>query len=88
MVVGVWFRLRDGVAVGWQVWASLVAVMVLFSWLWTGAVGGLSWMACVVFASMGEEPTGGAAEGWLVWVAVRRVAVRRCRMWCMMLIAG
>ena len=51
---------------------------------WIGCCRG----ACVVLSSVGEEHVGGAAEGWLVWDAVRKVAVRRCRMWCMMLVVG
>jgi hypothetical protein len=44
--------------------------------------------ACVVLSSVGEVHAGGAAEGWLLWDAVRKVAVRRCRMWCLMLVVG
>jgi hypothetical protein len=77
LVGGVWFRLRGGVTVGWQLWCGSVGCGL---GPWVGCGGGR------VCCSPLWVPTGGTVGGWLVWGAVRRVAVRRCRMWCVMLV--
>ena len=42
----------------------------------------------MVVSGVEEGPGGGLVRGWLLEGVLIRVAVRRCRMCCMMLVAG
>ena len=53
-----------------------------------GAVVWLEWGSCVVVAIVGWGPRGRPVEGWLLGVGLSNVAVVRCRMCCMMAVAG
>jgi hypothetical protein len=53
-----------------------------------GAVDWLKWGSCVVVTVVGGGLGGGPAGRWLLEGVLIRIALRRCRMFCMMLVAG
>ena len=74
-------------------WVSLVLVDVLFKLelVLTVLMGAVGWLGCgigVMVSSVGGGPWGGLFSGQLLEVVLSMVAVRRCRMWCMMLVAA
>ena len=71
------------VGVGWHVWVSLVVVDVLFE-LGRMVVS----LMVVMMSSVGGGPCGRQFSGRLLEDGWIMVAMRRCRMWCMMLVAA
>ena len=101
---GLWLRRSLAGAVVWLVWVSLVAEVVLFRLgLRVVAVGWLLWVSlwvndvllglglrCVAVGWQWwvSAAAGRVTGGWLLEGAFRSVAVRRWRMYCVILVVG